>query len=114
MYTYRAEILNVVDGDTVDMEIDLGFNIRITERVRLFGIDAPETRTIDHDEKLRGYAATEFLISHIPPDGMVTIKTRFDKRGKFGRILASIFLDDGTDLNLHMVAEGHAEPYMLD
>ena len=57
---------------------------------------------------------TDILISHIPPDGMVTIKTRFDKRGKFGRILASIFLDDGTDLNLHMVAEGHAEPYMLD
>jgi len=112
MYRYNAELLRIVDGDTIDVLIDLGFNITIKERVRLYGIDTPEVRTRNLEEKARGKAASarlgELLTEHF------IIETKIDKRGKFGRLLGIIYAHvDGklTNLNEALVQEGHAERY---
>lgn len=86
-YEYIASIHRVVDGDTVDMEVDLGFSTHIRERFRLTGIDAPETNTKE------GFAATQALQAFLPVGKVVKIVTTKDKREKFGRYLAVIFVD---------------------
>ena len=92
MYEYSAQVLRVVDGDTVDVLIDCGFSTFKKERVRLYGIDAPESRTRDKEEKIRGLAAKERLDELITnTGGNVVIKTELDKKGKFGRILGVIW-----------------------
>ena len=86
MYEYRAKIKRVVDGDTVDVDIDLGFGVWLKkQRVRLYGIDTPESRTRDLDEKKFGLMAKEFLKKELA-DGAI-LKTRLDGKGKYGRIL---------------------------
>jgi micrococcal nuclease len=113
MYTYKAKITNVVDGDTVDAEIDLGFGIKMNERIRLYGIDTPEIRTRDLDEKARGIDAKNFLKKTLQSyNNNIVIKTHFNKRGKFGRILAELYSPDMTsNINQLLVNEGHVKQY---
>ena len=87
MYEYKISNIDIVDGDTVDADIDLGFGLKLRERIRLFGIDTPETRTRDLEEKIRGFAAKDRLRELIQESkAPITIQTKFDSRGKFGRV----------------------------
>ena len=109
MYEYKCNITRVVDGDTVDAEIDCGFDIVFKSRIRLYGIDTPESRTRDLDEKARGKMA-KFLKDHIKKADLVKVKTKLDKKGKFGRVLGSIIADD-VDLNESMIQKYLAVAY---
>ena len=110
MYEYRCKRIKVVDGDTIDVDIDLGFGVWLrNQRVRLHGIDTPESRTKDLEEKKYGLAAKEFLTKWTGA-GELTIKTHKDERGKFGRILGEIWAFK-TNINDKMVYEHHAVPY---
>ena len=102
MYEYRCDITRVVDGDTVDAIIDLGFDISYTSRVRLYGIDTPESRTRDLDEKARGKLAGKFLSDAILHADDLKIQTKLDKKGKFGRVLG-VIIADGVDLNQALI-----------
>ena len=116
MYEYKCKILRVVDGDTVDIDIDLGFGMWMhKERVRMMGIDTPESRTRDLTEKAFGLASKERLKELLPVGSMSVLKTEIersgeDKKGKFGRILGDFFIDDkrATDI---LIEEGHAVAY---
>lgn len=111
MYVYQAKCLRVVDGDTVDVLIDLGFNTHSTQRLRLFGIDAPESRTRDLEEKERGKAATRFLQDLIENSPLpLIVKTVKDSQGKYGRYLATLYLGNQTSrsINATLVEQGHA------
>ena len=95
MYEYRCKIDRVVDGDTVDVDIDLGFGIWLRkERVRLYGIDTPECRTRDLEEKKYGLAAKSFVQDLLPVGSMQTLRTKKDDKGKFGRILGEFVVYD--------------------
>lgn len=110
MYKYEATVRRWVDGDTVDVDIDLGFGIIFhNQRLRLYGIDAYEQRTRDLDEKEKGLAATAFVNEVAPVGTKVTIVTY--KKGKYGRIMAEVFLEDNTNLNTLLTEKGHAERY---
>ena len=112
MYEYRATIRRVVDGDTVDVTLDLGFNILYNSRIRLLGIDTPESRTRDLEEKARGLAAKDRVKELCPVGSSVTLKTTKDGRGKFGRILGEIFVSGVVQsINQLLVEEGHAVEY---
>ena len=88
MYEYRCKIVKVIDGDTVDVDIDLGFGVWLhKERVRLYGIDTPESRTRDLEEKKYGLMAKELVQTLMPVGSTQTLITEKDKSGKFGRIL---------------------------
>ena len=102
MYEYKCNITRVVDGDTVDAEIDLGFDIVYKSRVRLYGIDTPESRTRDLDEKARGKLAGKYLSDAILHADDLLIQTKLDKKGKFGRVLG-VIVADGVDLNQAMI-----------
>lgn len=114
MYEYRAKVLKVIDGDTVDVDIDLGFGIVLkNERVRIIGIDTPESRTRDKVEKLFGLAAKKRVKELLKGD--VILKTQIDRSGgdatgKFGRILGDFTIGDKT-LTEIMIEEGHAVDY---
>ena len=115
MYEYRATVIKVVDGDTVDVDIDLGFGIVLRdERVRIMGIDTPESRTSDKLEKKFGLAAKERLKSLLGK--ICTLKTQINKdgedmKGKFGRILGDFVSVDGRMVTDVLVEEGHAVAY---
>jgi|TARA_R100001129_G_C5263617_1_gene231986 micrococcal nuclease len=109
MYEYNCKIKRVVDGDTVDVVIDLGFDIHYASRVRLYGIDTPESRTRNKDEKVRGLMSKQYLIDELDK-GQVVIKTKKDKKGKFGRVLGELYVDD-KNINLMMVDDFHAVKY---
>ena len=112
MYEYRATIRRVVDGDTVDVTLDLGFNILYNSRIRLLGINTPESRTRDLQEKKLGLAAKERVKELCPVGSKVMLKTTKDGRGKFGRILGEIFVEGVVQsLNQLLVEEGHAVEY---
>ena len=109
MYQYRGRLERVVDGDTIDCILDLGFDITIRERVRLAGINTPEMRTKDLEEKELGLAAKMFVEGMFQTKGKTfTIETDY-KRGKYGRTIGTITFDDGTVLNNTLLEEGHAE-----
>jgi micrococcal nuclease len=111
-YVYKAKILRWVDGDTVDVDIDLGFGIIYSnQRVRLYGIDAPESRTKDLEEKTLGKKAKAFAEKYAPEGKIVTLQTQLDSKGKYGRILGLIIIDETINLNLLMVSEGIARKY---
>ena len=114
MWTYRCKLRRVVDGDTVDVDIDLGFGIwQMKERVRIMGIDTPESRTRDKIEKKFGLAAKAKLKSLLGPKPVLqtTIsKKGEDMKGKFGRVLGD-FLVDGKQVTEIMCKTGHAVPY---
>ena len=117
MHEYKCEILRVVDGDTVDVDIDLGFGVWMRkERVRIHGIDTPESRTRDKEEKIYGLAAKEFVKSYLKAGSDQLLQTEKDKTGKFGRILGKFLVYDGvTDSQMHLgdilIREHHAVPY---
>ena len=95
MYEYNCTVERVVDGDTIDVTLDLGFDILHKCRVRLYGIDTPESRTRNLDEKARGNMAGSFLEEAIEDGEKVIIQTKLkDSRGKFGRILGDVIVDD--------------------
>jgi micrococcal nuclease len=114
MHEYKAKLLRVVDGDTLDAEIDLGFNVFIKERVRLYGIDTWESRTRDLEEKKKGLAAKARLKELIYNKPFV-IKTHKKQKGKYGRILGEIFIKgeglDEINVNDLLFEEGHACKY---
>ena len=109
MYEYKCNVKRVVDGDTVDVIIDLGFSILYSTRVRLYGIDTPESRTRNKDEKVRGFLSKYYLKDWLEK-GDVVIRTHKDKKGKFGRVLGEMVVD-GKNINLLMVDENHAVKY---
>lgn len=110
LYNYTIKnVLKVVDGDTIDVEVDLGFDISIKRRVRIFGIDAPETRTRDKEEKARGKESKKFL-KELIANSNETIYLRSYDVDKYGRVLGEIIID-GTSVSKTMIAEGHAVEY---
>jgi micrococcal nuclease len=115
MYEYKAHVIKIVDGDTVDVDIDLGFGIWMRdERVRIMGIDTPESRTSDKVEKVFGLAAKNRLKGLL---GKTTTLKTFaakdgeDMKGKFGRILGDFISEDGRLVTEIMIEEGHAVKY---
>jgi len=114
MFTYNVKLDRVVDGDTVDFIVDLGFGISVKERFRLFGINAPEARTKHLVEKKKGMASKAFLhdlLTKAEEEGkQIQIITYRDRKGKFGRYLGSIYVDL-KNINHLMMDENHAEPY---
>jgi len=110
MYNYKAHVDRVVDGDTIDVTLDLGFDVHIKQRLRLFGVDTPETRTRNLKEKKAGLKSKKYVIDAIA-DKDIQITT--EEKGKFGRYLAMIYY--GTDfkqnLNRELVDKGLATEY---
>jgi len=115
MYEYRVKkITNVVDGDTIDVEIDLGFNVSFSQRVRLAGIDTPESRTKDKFEKALGLESKEYLKTKLKDATIVVIKTeKPDSSEKYGRILGWLYVNgDTVSINDHMIEHGYAWGYL--
>ena len=116
MYEYKSKILRVVDGDTVDVDIDLGFGVWLhKERVRIMGIDTPESRTRDKVEKKFGLASKARLKELMPIGSIQVLKTQIDKsgedkKGKFGRILGDFMIDTKLVTDI-MISEGYAVAY---
>ena len=110
MYEYSCRINRVIDGDSVDVCIDLGFDISFTSSVRLYGIDTPESRTRDLDEKKCGLLAKKFLEEAVKNGKNIIIRTQKDEKGKFGRVLGSLIID-GTNINHKMIEENLAVAY---
>ena len=110
MYTYKAKLDRVIDGDTIDANIDLGFDITIHKRIRLTGIDTPESRTRDLEEKARGLASKARLIELLG-DGDFILESR--EVGKFGRVLGTIYTIAEESINITdtLVEEGYAVEY---
>ena len=109
MYEYRCKILKVVDGDTVDVDIDLGFGMTYKkQRVRLMGIDTPESRTRDLVEKLFGKASKKHLKEILSNAEMLTLVSH--DKGKFGRILGELYVN-GESINQKMIDDHHAVDY---
>jgi micrococcal nuclease len=112
LYHYRATVDRVVDGDTIDVILDLGFDLKMDSRIRFAGINAPESRTRDAVEKEAGLAAKHYVENWVGAlEHKVIIATQLDERGKFGRVLGRVLSDDGACLNDEMVSLGHAKPY---
>ncbi len=115
MYEYRVKkVLKIVDGDTIDVDIDLGFNISYYQRVRLAGIDTPESRTTDKKEKALGLEVKDRLKKAVDTATKIVIKTeKPDSEEKYGRILGWVFLDDNkVSINQTLIDEGYAWGYM--
>ncbi len=111
MYEYKCQVTRVVDGDTVDCVLDLGFSILHKCRVRLYGIDTPESRTRDLDEKARGKLASKFLKDSIDNGKEIILRSELkDSKGKYGRVLGTIVVD-GLDVNKNMVINNLAVKY---
>ena len=113
MYEYKADIIRVIDGDTVVMNIDLGFGIRFQETVRLAGINTPEIFGVkkDSDEYKKGIEA-KTLVENLLRDSSIMIQTEKDKKGKYGRYIATIIIkgiDGDINLNERLVTENLAE-----
>jgi micrococcal nuclease len=117
MYEYRVKnITKVVDGDTIDVDIDLGFNISYSQRVRLAGIDTPESRTTDKFEKSLGLESKEYLKYKLKDAKLIVIKTeKPDSSEKYGRILGWVYVNgDTVSVNDHMIEDGYAWGYLGD
>jgi micrococcal nuclease len=115
MYEYRIKkVLKIVDGDTIDVDIDLGFDISFTQRVRLAGIDTPESRTTDKYEKALGLEVKDKLKKSIEAAKTIVIRTeKPDSTEKYGRILGWVFLDENpVSINQTLIDEGFAWSYM--
>ena len=117
MYTYKIELVRVIDGDTIDAYIDLGFNIKVKKRIRFMGINTPESRTRDLEEKAKGLAAKDRLKAIL--EGANTIQLVSHGVGKYGRVLGELHVDvvDGKEhltmvnVNELLIKEGHAVEY---
>lgn len=116
-YIYRVkEVLKIVDGDTIDANIDLGFDISLTKRVRLNGIDTPESRTTDLKEKALGLEVKEWLKHKLEGAKDILIKTQLpDSTEKYGRILGNLYINnESLSLNEQMINAGYAWSYKGD
>ena len=118
MYEYPCKIIRVIDGDTVDVDIDLGFDVWLKkQRIRLYGVDTPESRTSDKEEKKYGLKAKAFVVQHLPQGSSQVLRTRLDKKGKFGRILGEFVirvpshLGDDTTVNQLLIDTNNAVAY---
>ena len=113
MYEYKVKITRVVDGDTVDAEVDLGFDTFIKDRIRLMGLDTPESRTRNKKEKALGLAAKAYLKELLKENkGDIILRTSKEGKGKFGRRLGTLLIYDGkTSVNQMLIDEGHARNY---
>jgi len=115
MYEYKVKVVHIVDGDTIDVDIDLGFKTILTKRrIRLYGIDTPESRTRNKEEKRRGLISKNYLLLKCPIGGYITLKSH--GVGKFGRILGELFEYNNIDsprrsINQELCDEGYAVPY---
>ena len=116
MYEYKCTVDRVVDGDTIDVEVDLGFDIIHRARVRMMGIDTPESRTRNKAEKVLGLASKARL-KELLANRRVKLETSKEGKGKFGRILATVWTSDKkgveeyVNINEKLIEEGHARPY---
>lgn len=114
MYQYRAKVVYVVDGDTIDVAVDLGFKHTQEMRLRLAGIDTWELRG---EERAKGIIAKEYVLevfANMEPEEYIVIKTKKDKQGKYGRYIATVLVMDGDgaeilNLNDALVRDGHAK-----
>ena len=123
MYEYNAKVLRIVDGDTLDVDIDLGFGVWIhKERIRLEGIDTPESRTRDLEEKKFGLLSKEYVRNLLPVGSIVKLVCKsYDSKGKFGRILGDIEIEEkrmigrelteSTSLVMKMIDNGYGVEY---
>ncbi len=106
-YRFNAHLVRVVDGDTIDADIELGFSVFMRDRIRLMGIDTPESRTRNLAEKALGLKAKERLIELC----VGTFKIKSLGKGKYGRILGIPYTADGEDICQKLISEGHAVEY---
>lgn len=126
LYHYKAQLVEVYDGDTIKIILSLGLNHYLGSeakpiKIRLFGIDTPEIRTRDLEEKARGYGARDRLKDLLgPPGSTIWIRTEKDKSGKFGRLLGTVWGEEGlmnhpdgneVSANQILIDEGHAKVY---
>mgnify|MGYP001331455253 CR=1 FL=1 len=115
MFEYRCKLVKVVDGDTVDIDIDLGFGVWLNnQRVRLYGIDTPESRTRDKDEKMFGIAAKDFVVNFLDDKDLILKTKVYDAKGKFGRILGEIWRTTNyadKSVNEYLIEKYHAVAY---
>jgi micrococcal nuclease len=115
MYTYSADVVKIIDGDTIDVNIHLGFNVILyKQRIRLMGIDTPESRTRNLEEKKRGLISKQYVVDKCPVGSRIVIESL--DRGKFGRILGNIWetgheAHPDTSINKRMIADGFAVEY---
>tara|TARA_X000000950_G_scaffold286843_1_gene397014 strand:- start:1572 stop:1997 length:426 start_codon:yes stop_codon:yes gene_type:complete len=111
-FSYRVnKVIKIIDGDTIDVILDMGFDILYKQRVRLFGIDTPESRTRDLEEKRYGLMSKAFLVEQLKSASRIVIKTyKGDETGKFGRILGDVWCD-GVSINKLMCDQHLAVPY---
>lgn len=116
LYFYKAKVVKIIDGDTLDLDIDLGFDIWHAIRVRMYGIDAPETRTTNLTEKQSGLLTKEYVKNWFDKNGYdVVIKTYKEKTEKYGRILADVYNTSSSEcLNNILIANNLAKPYFGD
>ena len=111
MYEYNCTVTRVVDGDTIDVILDLGFSILHKCRVRLYGIDTPESRTRNKDEKVRGKLAAKYLEDAINNGTKVVLRSKLkDSKGKYGRVLGEVVVDD-ININVSMIENYMAVAY---
>ena len=114
MYQYKCKIIKVLDGDTVDIDLDLGFKIILAnQRVRMAGVDTPESRTAIAEEKIRGQLSKKKLAEKLPVGSWQIIETQKSDSNddKFGRILGVFILEDGTRVNDWLIQNNYAVPY---
>jgi micrococcal nuclease len=113
---YVKQVTKVVDGDTIDVVIDLGFDISFTTRVRLAGIDTPESRTKDLAEKALGLESKKYLADRLKDAKNIVIKTeKINSTEKFGRVLGWLYVNgEGNSLNVEMINKGYAWGYLGD
>jgi len=115
MYTYKAKLVRVINGDTLDIEIDLGFDIIIKQRLKLFGINTPDSKSTDVDTKQKGLDVKQRLMDLLTKE--FKVETMLNKRGKYGRILGKIYVtsNSGSEvcINELLVEEGLATRYNI-
>ena len=115
MYEYRCKLLKVIDGDTVDVDIDLGFGVWLKkQRIRLYGVDTPESRTRDLEEKKYGLAAKEYVKKFLDDKWLILKTETYDAEGKLGRILGSLYRTTNysdMSVNEYLIEKYHAVPY---
>lgn len=108
LYFYKAKVIDIYDGDSITILVDLGFSITVKKKVRLYGIDTPELRGTEREDGLKALNYLKSLVLNKD----VIVQTYKDKTGKYGRLLATIYLDE-ININEKLVNENYAMPYIL-